>query len=148
MRRKLKQIMYGGLKRPFSAIFIRLGKKRGFGKYYEDSWTMLVRCVKYKNKLVAGHLWIECEDPSVCSQFKEGDTILFNAKIQPYSKGYRGKSLNGYLYKRPEKDYMLTDVSSIRPISGIYEPGVADEALSKREEFVPAIAPTITVECL
>lgn len=117
MRKKLKRIQYGEYRHAFSGIFVRMGKKVD-GETGKVLFTMLLKNVKCKNKLVADHIWIDCDSPEKYSEFYMGMELHFNAKIYKYRRGYGGTSWNNKMYKRPGSDYGLCDIAAIRPVSG------------------------------
>ena len=92
MRKKLA--VQAGVRKRFRAIFIRVGKKRNYRGYSED--TILLQHVREADTLhtVADHVWFSYTKAFEKIKLAEGCVIEFDARVKAYTKGYVNKRLN------------------------------------------------------
>ena len=97
-------------RKTFKAIFIRVGKKRNFKGFSED--TILLQQVMdvAENKLVADHVWFTYSKVFEASGIREGDVITFDARIKRYAKGYINKALG---IKKQTTDFKLSHPTNV-----------------------------------
>jgi len=122
MRKKLASL--NGVRSRFQGIFVRFGTKNSYRGYPQR--TILLKEIKsvHANELMADHLWFMCGKRFDNLNLQENDSVMFDARVTPYEKGYRGfRDIDDY---RPiERDYRLsypTNVvkiksSDIEPVS-------------------------------
>lgn len=89
MRTELKNI--NGARKRFVGTFVRFGTKKGykgrtemtllFQEVYEVSRSMVSVC---------DHIWFTSGKQFEALDLKEGDKICFDARVKPYTKGYKG----------------------------------------------------------
>ena len=99
-----------GVRKRFTAIFSRTGKKVNFKGYSED--TLLLTDIRdvSTNEKVSDHLWFAYTKAFQDANLKEGMRISFEARVKEYSKGYVNRSL-GINNKR--KDFKLSHPTRI-----------------------------------
>lgn len=92
MRKVLKQSL--GERKKFSGIFVKLGKKKNYLGYTEE--TILLKDIKdlADAKLVADHLWFAYTKSFQQISLVPGAQIEFEARIKKYEKGYRNTRYN------------------------------------------------------
>lgn len=91
MRKKLAA--QAGIRKRFRAIFTRVGKKRNYKGYSED--TILLQHVREADNLqpVANHVWFSYTKAFEKIKLTEGCVIEFDARVKAYTKGYVNKRL-------------------------------------------------------
>jgi hypothetical protein len=99
-----------GVRKRFTAIFSRTGKKVNFKGYSED--TLLLTDIRdvTTNEKVSDHLWFSYTKTFQDANLKEGMRISFEARVKEYSKGYVNRSL-GINNKR--KDFKLSHPTKV-----------------------------------
>jgi hypothetical protein len=97
-------------RKTFRAIFSRIGKKRNFKGFSED--TILLQNVIDidENKIVADHIWFTYSKVFELAGIREGDVITFDARIKRYSKGYVNKALG---LKHRTTDFKLSHPTNV-----------------------------------
>jgi hypothetical protein len=111
MRRKLANTE--GERKLFSATFSRVGKKRNYHGYNEDTLLLTnVRDVE-TNEIVADHVWFTYTNAFDKLRLKEGDRLEFEARVKEYKKGYVNRSLK---INQSRKDYKLSYPTKIKVI--------------------------------
>lgn len=97
-------------RKTFKAKFIRVGKKRNFKGFSED--TILLQDVidVAENNLVADHVWFTFSKIFEVAGIREGDVITFDARIKRYSKGYVNKALG---FKKRNIDFKLSHPTNV-----------------------------------
>lgn len=111
MRKNLEEIE--GVRGEFSATFVKLGTKRNYKGYSEE--TVLLKNVRSteNNSVVADHLWFSYTKGFQSIVLTPGVVIIFNARIKKYTKGYVNKRIG--MNERKE-DYKLSHPTQIRLI--------------------------------
>jgi len=100
-----------GLRKKFSAVFSRFGKKVNY-KGYTDETVLLTQVTDVEtNALVTDHHWFALTKAFEKAQLKEGATIEFEARVKTYKKGYVNRKLS--INKR-QTDYKLSHPTHIR----------------------------------
>jgi hypothetical protein len=103
-----------GVRKKFHGTFSRLGKKRNYNGYFEDT-ILLVNIVDSEtNKRVADHVWFSYTKGFEKIQMKEGDIIEFDARVKAYSKGYVNRAMG---MKKRTTDLKLSHPTQIRVVS-------------------------------
>jgi hypothetical protein len=99
-----------GVRKRFTAIFSRTGKKVNFKGYSED--TLLLTDIRDadSNEKVSDHIWFSYSKVFQATDLKEGMRISFEARVKEYSKGYVNRSL-GINNKR--KDFKLSHPTKV-----------------------------------
>lgn len=87
MRKVLRESL--GDRKKFSGIFVRLGKKKNYQGYTEE--TVLIRSITdlEDGKVVADHLWFAYTKGFQQVSLEAGVRIEFEARVKKYAKGYR-----------------------------------------------------------
>lgn len=95
------------------ATFVRVGKKRNFKGYSED--TILLKDIidVETENCVADHVWFTFTKVFEAAGIREGDTITFDARVKSYSKGYVNKSLG---MTRRKTDFKLSHPTKVQVI--------------------------------
>lgn len=108
MRKKLKNDE--GVRKKFSAIVTRTGKKPGFRNHSAETILLTnIRDVE-TNELVTDHSWFAYTKGFEQARLHPGDTIEFEARIKAYTKGYINKALN---INNKQLDYKLSNPTKI-----------------------------------
>lgn len=89
MRKKLAE--QAGVRKRFKATFARLGKKRNYNGYSEDTILLQNVCEANTLRTVADHVWFSYSKAFEKINLTEGVVLEFDARIQEYSKGYVNK---------------------------------------------------------
>ena len=113
MRDKLRKI--GSKERHrFTGTFIRTGWKSG---YMSDGIeTVLLQNIKDESeKIVADHLWFNMTQGFYCANLSAGDIVQFDARVEPYTKGYMG--YRDDVYCSIEEDYKLSRPTKVINLS-------------------------------
>ena len=98
----------------FSGTFERLGIKPGW-KGREEKTLLLSNVRDSAGNLVCDHLWLNFTVGFSKVWPSTGDTVVFDARVKPYVKGYFGWRED--VYKPPAKDYKLSHPTKIRKIA-------------------------------
>lgn len=103
MREELKPME--DVRSTFTGVFVRLGTKNSFG---HPQQTVLFKDVQdASGKIVADHLWFNLTQGFLALELSTGDRVRFDARVRPYTKGYRGRRED--VYDSPlELDYKLS----------------------------------------
>lgn len=100
-----------GVRKKFKAVFSKVGKKKNFKGYSEDT-ILLTQIIDAKtDELVADHVWFAYTAGFEKAFLKEGDTLEFEARIKEYRKGYVNKELKINLRTT---DYKLSHPTKIK----------------------------------
>jgi hypothetical protein len=89
MRKKLAA--QEGVRKRFRAIFTRLGKKRSYTGYSEDTILLQHVCEADTMRTVADHVWFSYTKSFEAIKLTEGCVIEFDARVKAYTKGYVNK---------------------------------------------------------
>jgi len=120
MRQELKLI--DGLRKQFTGTFVRYGKKTGF-KGYPLTTILLSNVVcTASSKINCDHLWFNLTKEFDNIKLVEGDTVMFDARVKEYTKGYKGHRYDDddYMNEHPiESDYKLSHPTKIKLIKRI-----------------------------
>lgn len=109
MRTELK-IIGSEERHTFYGTFARYGVKMG---YKGPIRTLLLVDVKNKDKkLITSHLWFNLTKGFEKLELCPGDLVMFNGRIKPYVKGYKGKRLD--VFAPIEKDYQVKYPTQIK----------------------------------
>lgn len=104
MRKKLAK--YEGQRLRFKGTF------EGFGT--RDGWvgrvpTIVLRNVKLcgTRKVLTDHLWFDLTKEFERAELEEGDIVMFDARVERYTKGYKGRDFERQLEAPLEEDFKL-----------------------------------------
>lgn len=87
MRQELKKI--NGKRSTFTAVVVREGLKRF---RHHETKTLLLRDIRDgQGNLVADHLWFNLTKGFEDACLDPGDMVCFDARVKPYTKGYKGR---------------------------------------------------------
>ena len=75
--------------------------------------TVLIRDIKVDRELVADHQWFRLNQGFEGLDLEEGDTVIFNANVSAYIKGYLGKDKQLRKERSVQVDYQLTDLTNV-----------------------------------
>ncbi len=105
-----------GIRKKFSAMFLRLGKKKNYKGYSED--TILLSSVRdvEANKQVTDHLWFSYTKGFEKIELTPGVQIEFEARVKEYTKGYVNKS---HGVNNSSTDYKLSHPTKIKLIKKV-----------------------------
>lgn len=99
-----------GLRKRFSAVVERFGKKINYKGYSEETILLkLIRDVE-SNEVVADHLWFTFSLAFQKAKIAEGCTIEFDARVKDYTKGYVNKAIG---INNRKKDFKLSNPTKI-----------------------------------
>lgn len=103
-----------GIRKKFSGIFSRIGKKTNYKGYSEE--TILLNSIidLETNKKVTDHIWFTFtkgfQDAGL-KEGKEGTVVEFEARVKEYKKGYVNK---GVRINESRIDFKLSNPTKIR----------------------------------
>lgn len=105
-----------GERKKYRAYFERIGKKTNYKGYTEE--TILLKKVTdvEAGKIVADHLWFSYTQGFINAHIHPGDSIEFEARSKPYSKGYVNRALK---VSNQAKDYKLSNPTQIKKLKVI-----------------------------
>jgi len=113
MRKELAKA--DGIRKKFTGIFSRLGKKTNYQGYSEDT-ILLVNITDTETKqVVADHLWFSYTKSFEKVSLSEGVVVEFEARVKEYRKGYVNSQ---YKINHARKDFKLSHPTKIRIIPG------------------------------
>jgi len=100
-----------GKRKKFKALFDRIGKKVNYKGYSED--TILLKSIVdiESNKIVADHVWFSYTKGFVNAALSLGDTLMFEARVKEYRKGYVNRD---YKINKRTTDFKLSNPTKIR----------------------------------
>jgi hypothetical protein len=103
-----------GERKKFQATFVKLGKKRNYLGFSDE--TILFRDIidLEQNKIVTEHVWFTYTKNFQAIPLEEGMQIVFEARIKKYIKGYKNTK---YKVDQRRVDYKLshpTKISRVR----------------------------------
>jgi hypothetical protein len=100
-----------GQRKRFRAVFVRVGKKKSFKGYSED--TILLKDVTdlESNTRVSDHIWFTYSKVFEDANIREGDQIEFDARVKEYKKGYVNKALG---VNQRKTDFRLSHPTKIK----------------------------------
>lgn len=115
MRKKLEADK--GKRKKFKAVFDRIGKKKNFKGYSED--TVLLKNIidAETNAIVADHVWFTFIKAFEKISLVKGVEIEFEARVKEYEKGYVSRLLKinnskiDFKLSHPTKIKVVEDVS-------------------------------------
>jgi hypothetical protein len=112
MRKELQK--QEGQRKQFQAYFVKLGSKRGYHGYSEE--TILLRQIRdiESNKIVADHLWFTFSKTFQAVKLSEGARLEFEARVKVYSKGYVSSRLK---IDNRTQDYKLSHPTKVRLVN-------------------------------
>jgi hypothetical protein len=111
MRKNLESQL--GLRKKFSAVFSRFGKKVNY-KGYTDTTILLMNVVDVETQTsVADHVWFAYTKGFEKIHLAEGAVIKFDARVKIYKKGYVNRKLS---ISQRQVDYKLSHPTNITVI--------------------------------
>lgn len=110
MRTNLKKL--NGIRKRFHGTFERFGTKQGWKGLLP---TILLRDVIdiSTKRIVTQHLWFNLTKQFKILDLKEGDVVMFDARVKQYIKGYAGYREDVQWEKPLEEDYKLSHPTKI-----------------------------------
>ena len=112
----------------FYGTFERVGTKNGWEGRQEH--TILLRDIcDQAGKRVCDHLWFNLTKAFALLNLYPGETVIFDARVKAYKKGYFGRRLE--IYKPAEIDYKLSHPTRVRKVGH----GIPDESTSQQDFF-------------
>ncbi len=108
MRKRLSQDV--GLRKRFSALVERFGKKVNYKGYSEE--TILLKNITDidSHEIVADHLWFAFSLAFQKAKITEGSSIEFDARVKEYKKGYVNKKIG---INTRKKDFKLSNPTKV-----------------------------------
>ncbi len=114
MRKKLEAEK--GKRKKFRAVFDRIGKKKNFKGYSEDT-ILLKNIVDIEtNAVVADHVWFTYMKAFDQLSFTKGVAIEFEARVKEYTKGYVNRQLKINNHKT---DFKLSHPTKIKIVADV-----------------------------
>ena len=109
MRKRLSED--AGLRKRFSAVVERFGKKINYKGYSEE--TILLKEIRdvESQEMVADHLWFTFSLAFQKAKISEGCTIEFDARVKDYTKGYINRKVG---INNRKTDFKLSNPTKIR----------------------------------
>lgn len=103
-----------GDRKSFRATFVRLGSKRGYQGYKEE--TVLLKNIidSSTSKIVADHAWFNYTKSFQRLALTAGVEIKFDARIKEYHKGYVNKR---YGIDNRKRDFRLSHPTNVSIIA-------------------------------
>jgi hypothetical protein len=111
MRKELAKEL--GIRKKFTGVFIRIGKKTGFKGYSEETILLKHIVESETNKVVADHIWFSFTKGFEKLSLTEGVTLEFEARIKEYKKGYVNAR---YKINNATLDYKLSNPTKIKKL--------------------------------
>lgn len=102
-----------GLRKKFKAVFSKIGKKKNFKGYSEDTILLTHITDVASGKVVAYHVWFAYTTGFEKAFLKEGDWLEFEARVKEYRKGYVNRDLK---INRQTMDYKLSHPTKIKKL--------------------------------
>jgi hypothetical protein len=102
-----------GQRKRYIATFSRVGKKRNFKGYSEDTILLVDVRDGNTNEKVCDHVWFTFSKAFEQIRFEEGMQISFEARVKEYKKGYVNRSLN---VNRSKKDFKLSHPTKVEKL--------------------------------
>jgi hypothetical protein len=89
--------------------------------------TVLLKDIRdARGEMVTDHLWFNLTKGLAALNLRPGDTVRFDARVKPYTKGYQG--YRDDVYDRPvEIDYKLDRPTKIQKVMPATRPRDAGE---------------------
>lgn len=112
MRKELENI--AGVRQRFTATFVRFGSKKAYKG--PPIVTLLFEDIRDKhNKEYCDHIWFTINKSFTKLDLQPGEKISFDARVKPYTKGYRGRREFEYDedVKPISRDYKLSHPNNI-----------------------------------
>ncbi|HEX6223730.1 MAG TPA: hypothetical protein VFZ52_04940 [Chryseolinea sp.] len=102
-----------GERKKFQATFVKLGKKRNFKGFTEE--TILFKNIVDvdQNTVVTDHVWFAYTKSFQSLFLSEGTQVAFEARIKKYTKGYKNSK---YKIDQQRPDYKLSHPTKISRI--------------------------------
>ena len=104
-------------RKKFRAVFERIGKKKNFKGYSED--TILLKDIMdvESNKIVADHVWFAYLKAFETITLEKGVVVEFEARVKEYQKGYVNRHIK---IDQRTNDFKLSHPTKIK----VVQPGV------------------------
>jgi hypothetical protein len=104
-----------GERKSFKGTFSKFGKKVSYKGYSEET-VLLINIIDVENnEVVTDHAWFSLTKGFEKINPKEGDVLIFEARIKEYKKGYVNKRAG---INNQRKDFRLshpTKISLVKP---------------------------------
>jgi hypothetical protein len=112
MRKELQK--QEGQRKKFNAVFVKVGSKRNYHGYAEE--TILLKNIRdvESQKIVTDHVWFSYTKTFQSIPLTEGVRLEFEARIKEYKKGYVNSR---YKIDNRIKDYKLSHPTKIRLVN-------------------------------
>ncbi|HEY3405327.1 MAG TPA: hypothetical protein VGK59_18205 [Ohtaekwangia sp.] len=111
MRKELAKA--DGIRKKFTGIFSRLGKKTNYQGYREDTILLVSITDTETKQVVADHLWFSYTKSFEKVSLSEGAVVEFEARVKEYRKGYVNPR---YKINHARKNFKLSHPTKIRII--------------------------------
>jgi hypothetical protein len=114
---KLMRVKLGkdeGIRKKFTATFSRIGKKKNFKGYSEDTILLMNVTDAETSAVVADHIWFSYTKSFEKVILKDGILIEFEARVKSYAKGYVNKAVG---INHRKTDFKLSHPTKIKIIS-------------------------------
>jgi hypothetical protein len=103
-----------GIRKKFTATFLRLGKKKNFKGYTEDTILLVNITDADTSTVVADHIWFSYTKSFEKIILKEGVLVEFEARVKSYSKGYVNRAVG---INQRKTDFKLSHPTKIKIVS-------------------------------
>jgi hypothetical protein len=100
-----------GVRKKFEATFSRLGKKKNYHGYAEDTILLIDVIDADTRERVTDHVWFSFTRGFEKISMKEGVILEFEARIKEYVKGYVNPALG---VKKRTRDFKLSHPTKIK----------------------------------
>ena len=100
-----------GIRKKFEATFSRLGKKKNYHGYAEDTILLINVIDSDTRERVTDHVWFSFTRGFEKITLKEGVVVEFEARVKEYAKGYVNPILGA---KKRTIDYKLSHPTKIK----------------------------------
>jgi hypothetical protein len=98
-------------RKTFRATFSRIGKKKNYQGYSEDTILFTNVVDVATNEKITDHVWFTYSKSFESLNANLGDVIEFDARIKAYKKGYVNKALG---FNQRREDFKLSHPTKIR----------------------------------
>lgn len=103
-----------GERKRFSGIFVRIGKKKNYNGYSEDTILLQKITDLTDNRIVADHVWFTFSKAFEDAGIREGDVIAFDARVKRYKKGYVNNALK---HNSRKEDFKLSHPTKVEVLT-------------------------------
>lgn len=103
-----------GMRLACRGVFVRFGEKRGWQGRVETT-VLLQDITDAHGNALCDHVWLNLTKEIAALDLQPGDVVCFEARVKPYTRGYRGWRED--VYAPVSKDYKLSHPTKVRKVA-------------------------------